>query len=227
MPDWKQVVAKHLRILRFCSSQFVDRTAEEFASHLEDTYDGYLQSGLSDEAALANALSEIERCRGSAFALRLLKENHMSGFTRKVGLPGLLAFALATAISYGLSFAHIQPKIVLLSNGLTLPLPLFWYCLLPLCGMAASLLSWRNGGSHSESMMAAIFPAAALTAVVSLILLVGWIISLFVADSGWNRTMVVPGVALWLAGYAILSGIPLLLGAVATEQVKQLSAKPA
>jgi hypothetical protein len=218
MPDWNNIVRQRLGALRLCSREFAEEVVEELAGHLEDSYRAKVQGGMMNEAALAHAVHEMESCCRKRFALRLLKEDQMSGFTRKVGLPGMLTFAVATAIQWALNAVHVQPKTILLSNGLFLSLPIAWLCLLPFCGAMGSLISRRKGGSHGDGMMAAAFPAGIMAIVLLLIALVGWIISLFVKDSGWNVAIVVPGVALGLVTYVLLTAIPLVLGAAVCER---------
>ncbi len=224
MPDWHQIVRRNLRVLKACSPEFAERVTQELADHLEDLYEGYLRAGLTEEISFQRTVDEAELSL-TTLKLRLLKEDHMNGFTRRVGLPGLLTFASAMAIAWVLDFARIQPRTIWLSNGLFLSLPTVWFCLLPLCGALGAILSRRQGGSRLDGMMAAVFPAAVMGIVLLLIFVAGWAISLFVNDYGWNWALAVPGLALGLASYAILTAIPLLLGAAASERAKRISAR--
>src|SRR6185437_16787861 len=102
-------------------------------------------------------------------------------------LPGLLTFALSMGIDMALRMAHVQPKTILLGNGLPFSLPpISWLCLLPLCGAAGTLVSHRNGGSRLQRIAACLFPSAIMAAVLLTIFVAGFAISLFVPDSGWN-----------------------------------------
>jgi len=227
MPDWKQIVRKNLCVLKACSPEFADKIAEELASHLEDSYEEHLRSGLPEEGALQRILNEIELCRWNWLALRLLKEERMTGFTRKVGLPGLLAFASAMAMEWVLAIAHMHPKTIFLSNGLFLSLPITWMCLLPICGALGAIVSRRNGGSLLDRMIAAAFPAEIASAVLFVVFIVGWVISQFVADSGWNWAFVLPALGLWQTGSALLPAIPLLLGGAAADAANRALARAA
>jgi hypothetical protein len=220
MPDWKLIVRKKLRTLSACSPE----SAEELAGYLEDRYEGYLSDELLERTALQRTLDEIEHSRGKWLALRLLKEDNVKEFTRRMGLPGIVAFATAMVIAWALDAAHIQPKTIFLANGLFLSLPIAWFCLLPLCGALGAIVSSRNGGSRSNQLAAATFPASVMAVVLLLAFVVGWAISLFVKDSGWNWAIAVPGLALWLTTFSILTALPLLLGAVVAEQVRKKSA---
>ena len=218
MPDWKQIVRKHLRVLGVCSPEFT----EELASHLEDSYESSLSEGLKPEAAFRRTASQINRRSRICLTLRIFQEVLMTDFARKVGLPGLLTFALAMGIAMALEMAQVQPKTILLGNGLPLSLPpIAWLCLLPFCGAAGALVSHRSGGSRVQRIAACLFPSAIMAAVLLIIFVAGFAISLFVPDSGWNWALAVPALALWLTGQAILTAVPLLLGAVAGEQMKR------
>lgn len=220
MPDWEQMIRKNLRILHGCSPEFAEKVTEELASHLEDNYEEHLRAGLPEAAAMNRTLDEFELCRRKRLTLRLLKEDGMNGFTRKVGLPGLATFAAAMAMEFALDAAHIQPKIILLSNGLFLPLPIAWICLLPFCGALGAVLSRHNGGSRLDRMMAGAFPAEIMFAVFLLIWVWGWGLSQFLADGSWNWAVAVPALGWWMAGYAILSAMALLLGVTAADRTK-------
>src|SRR5579862_9569340 len=85
MPDWKQVVGKRLRVLGICSPE----CSEELAGHLEDFYEALLHEGVTPGTALHRTLEEVNRRSRIYLTLRILKEVLMTGFARKVGLPGL------------------------------------------------------------------------------------------------------------------------------------------
>ncbi len=219
MPDWKQIVRKHFRVLAVCSPEFT----EELAGHLEDGYEALLCEGLPAEAALHSTMSQIEGRRKSWLMLQLLQEDLMTGFIRKVALPGLLTFAMAMVIAWALELARVQPKTIFLANGLFFSLPIVWLCLLPVCGAAGALFSHRSGGSRLQRIAACLFPSMIMGTVLLLIFVAGFAISRFVPDYGWNWAVAVPGLALWLIGQAILTAIALLLGAgVAEVSAKKL-----
>jgi hypothetical protein len=225
MPDWKQIVRTNLRVLRACSPEFAEEVSEELAGHLEESYERHLRDGLSAEAALQRSLGEIEHARRNWLALRLLKEDRMTGFTRKVGLPGLLTFASAMVIAWALDMAHIQPKTIFLANGLFLSVPTVWLCLLPLCGAVGALVSRRSGGSRLQRIAASLFPSAIMGIVLLLIFVVGFAISRFVPDYGWNWAFVLPGLAFGLVIYTVLTAVSLLLGVAVAEQAKRICAR--
>ena len=219
MPDWNQIVRKNLRVLLVCSPELT----EELAGHLEDIYEGFVQEGVPPEAAFHRTVMQIDCRTEIRLTLRILQEALMTDFTRKVGLPGLLTFALSMGIAVALDMAQVQPKTILLGNGLPFSMPpITWLCLLPFCGAAGALVSRRSGGSWLQCIAACLFPSEIMAAVLLIIFVAGFVISLFAPDSGWNWALAVPSLALWLTGQAILTAVPLLLGAVTGEQIKKV-----
>lgn len=217
MHDWKQLVHKHVRVLEVCSPAL----AEELASHLEESYEASLQQGVLPEAALARTLEQVNRGFQIRFTLRILQEDLMTDFVRKIGLPGLLTLAMASALALVLETARVQAKTILLGNGLPFSVPpVAWLCLLPFCGAAGALASQRSGGSRLQRIAACLFPSTIMAAVLLFIFLTGFVISRFVPDSGWNWALAVPSLALWLTGQVILTAIPLLLGAAAAQRMR-------
>src|SRR5271166_6661827 len=103
MPDWKQIVRKHLRVLAVCSPEFTD----EVATHLEDNYEALLSEGLPTEVAFQHTVGQIEgRCR-VWLVMRFLQEELMTAFIREVALPGLLTSAAACFFYLALALDHI------------------------------------------------------------------------------------------------------------------------
>jgi hypothetical protein len=220
MPDWKQIVRKNLLVLGICSPEL----AVELADHLEDSYEAFLREGLPAEVAFHRTVSQVEGRRKGWLALRLLQEDIMTGFTRKIALPGLLTFALAMVIARALDLAHVHPQSIFLANGLFLPVPIAWLCLLPFCGAAGALVSHRSGGSPLHGITASLFPSAIMGTVLLLILVAGFAISRFTPDSGWNWGLVVPALALWMLSCAVISAMFLALGAGVAERAKRTRA---
>ena len=167
MPDWKQIVRKNLRVVGVCSPEFT----EELAAHLEDSYEAFRREGLPAEVAVQHTIGQIEgRCR-VWLVMRFLQEELMTGFIPKVALPGLLMSAAARLLHWALALDHIRPKVIWLVGG---QLPLWWWCLLPICGALGALLSQRNGGSRLRRMAASQLPSAILCTLVLLLFVVGF-----------------------------------------------------
>jgi hypothetical protein len=170
MPDWKQIVRRKLRGLGGCAPEFT----EELAAHLEDSYDALRCEGLPAEVAFQHTISQIKgRCR-VRLVMRFLQEGLMAGFIREVGLPGLLTSAAACFFYWAIALDHIRSKIIWLLGG---QLPLWWWCLLPICGALGALLSRRNGGSRPQRLVASLVPSAIMGTLILLIFVAGFTLS--------------------------------------------------
>jgi hypothetical protein len=170
MPDWKQIVRKNLGVLGVCSPEFT----EELAAHLEDSYEALLREGLPAEAAFQHTIGQIEgRCR-VWLVMRFLQEELMTGFIRVATLPGLLTSAAAVSFYWALQLGHIRPDVMWLIGGQS---PLWWWCLLPICGALGAVLSQRNRGSWRQRMAASLVPSAILGAFILLIFAAGFTLS--------------------------------------------------
>jgi len=173
MPNWQQVVRKKFGVLGICSPEF----AEELAAHLEDRYEALRCEGLSAEVAFQHTMGQIEGRRRVWLVIRFLQEELMSGFITKIALPGLLTYAAACVFYRALALNCIQPRVIWLLGG---QLPLWWWCLLPICGTLGAVLSQRKGRSRRQRMAAVLFPSAILGTSVLMIFVVGFTISGFV-----------------------------------------------
>jgi len=173
MPNWKQIVRKKLRVLGICSPEF----AEELAAHLEDRYEALRCEGLSAEVAFQHTIGQIEGHYRVWLVIRFLQEELMSGLITKIALPGLLTSAVACVFYWALALNHIQPNVIWLAGG---QLPLWWWCLLPICGALGALLSQRKGRSRLQRIAAALLPSAILCTSVLMIFVVGFTMSGFV-----------------------------------------------
>jgi hypothetical protein len=203
MPDWKQIVRKKLRVLGVCSPEFT----EELAAHLEDNYDALLCEGLPAEVAFQHTIGQIEgRCR-VRLVMRFLQEDLMAGFIREVALPGLLTSAAAGLFYWTLALDHIWDKVIWLVGG---QLPLWWWCLLPICGALGALLSRRNGGSRLQRIAASLLPSWVMGTLILLMFAVGFTLSglvnhyWLVSDRLESMGLVAPGFVIIPAAFSLL-----------------------
>ncbi len=225
MPDWEQIVRKNLRVLGVCSPE----VTEEIAGHLEDSYEALLRDGLPADVALHRTMSQIEGRRKSWLVLRFLQEGLMTGFIRKVALPGLVTSAASWLVSWALMLAHIQPKIILMPRGqlqLCLVLSPWWWGLLPFCGALGALLSQRNGGSRLQRIVASSAPGAIIGVFLLLMFAVVFTFSGFVNREWWDSAHW-EGLGLLLLSFSIIPAAFLLLGAgvaeVSTKKFERLA----
>jgi hypothetical protein len=170
MPDWKQIVRMNLHVLAVCSPEFT----EELASHLEDNYEALLHDGVPEEVAFQHTIGHIEGRPRVRLVMRFLQEELMTGVIREVALPGLLTSAAACFFYWAIALDHIRSKIIWLLGG---QLPLWWWCLLPICGALGALLSRRNGGSRPQRLAASLVPSAIMGIVILLIFVAGFTLS--------------------------------------------------
>jgi len=203
MPDWKQIVRKKLRVLGVCSQEFT----EELAAHLEDNYEALRFEGLPAEVAFQNTITQIEgRCR-IRLVIRFLQEEFMTGFIRQVALPGLLTSAAAGLFYWTLALDHIRDKVIWLVGG---QLPLWWWCLLPICGILGALLSRRKGGPRLQRIVASLLPSWVMGIFILLIFAVGFTLSGSVNHYWWvsdrleSMGLVPPGFVLIPAAFSLL-----------------------
>jgi hypothetical protein len=105
-------------------------------------------------------------------------------------------------------------------------LPLWWWCLLPICGVLGAILSRRNRGSRRQRIAASLLPSAILGTFVVLIFAVGFTVSGFmnhyqlVAARLESMALVPPGFALIPAAFSLLgAGI----AAVSTKEFRRLA----
>jgi hypothetical protein len=190
MPDWKQIVRNDLRVLVVWSPQFI----EELAGHLEDNYEALRCEGLPAEVAFQRTIGQIKGRYKLWLVIRLLQEELMAGFIRKVALPGLLTSAAAWFFYRALALSHISHDVLWLVGGKS---PLWWWCLLPVCGALGALLSQRNRGSRFQRVAASLLPSAILGTFALLIFAAGFTISGLVnhyqsASAGLESLGIVP-----------------------------------
>jgi len=159
--------------------------------------------------AFQHTIGQIEgRCR-VWLVMRFLQEELMTGLIRGVALPGLLTSAAAGFFYWALALNHLPSNVIWLAGG---RLPLWWWCLLPICGVLGAILSRRNGGSRPQRIAASLLPSAILCTLVLLFFVVGFTMSGFV-----NHYQVVSArvesLGLVPPGFALMPVVFSLLGA--------------
>ncbi len=76
-------------------------------------------------------------------------------------------------------------------------------------------------GSRFDRIMAGVFPAGIMFAVLLLMSVAGWAISLSTPDHEWNWAIAIPVLGLWMTGYTILTAIALLLGVATANRIQK------
>ena len=137
----------------------------------------------------------------------------MTGFIHEVALPGLLTSAAASFFYWALELDHIRHRVFWLLDG---QLPLWWWCLLPICGVLGAILSRRNGGARLQRIAASLLPSAILGTLILLIFVVGFTLSGLV-----NHYQLVSGrlesLGLVPPGFVVMPAALSLLGAGIAE----------
>ena len=148
----------------------------------------------------------------------------MTGFIRKVALPGLLTFVATAFVSYAfLALVYFHLKVVWPGTVQFLTLPLVVWCelcLLSICGAFGALFSRRNGGSRLQRIAAALFPSEIMGIAILLVYGIGFAFSRIVPDYAWGGAamewrLLVPG----LLEFVVRPAVFLLVGAGVAERV--------
>ena len=204
MPDWEQLVARHLAAMATPPSRKREIVAE-LASHLEDAYDDARRSGAHERRAMRRALDLVPDWR--QLSRELSEEADMMRRLRTLWLPGVTMGALAMGALLLLTRAGVRPHILWLGGqAVTFYLP--WLLALPVFGALASAWARRAGGSRSESILAGASAAIATAGFFLLMLPIS-----FVADAGVPIGLKLAAFGAFFLGSAVAPGIALLLGA--------------
>jgi len=157
--------------------------------------------------AFQQTIGQIEGRYRVWLVVRFLLEELMTGFIRKVAVPGLLTSAAVGFFYCALALDHIPRRVIWLAGG---QLPLSWWCLLPICGALGALLSQRKGGSRPQRIAASLLPSAILGIFVVLIFAVGFTMSRSVNHYWWGSALleslgiVPPAFVLMPAAFSLL-----------------------
>jgi hypothetical protein len=152
----------------------MDDVTTELASHLEDCYETLLAQGVSEGEAIARALDEFGDSRRLSCEIRRTKrtDGQMNDRTKQLWLPGLASLTAANLLLMVLTYASLQPQLVVERSTVWFPglaltaayLP--WLSSQPLFGALGAWLSRRAGGGRAMRLCAGLFP--------SIVMLVCW-----------------------------------------------------
>ncbi len=212
MPDWQQLVRARLGLLGLPRER-EEEIALELARHLEDVEDNWREQGASAENAAARAMQEVPDWAEFRREIRLAEgEENMNQRTRTVWLPGLITLTLAMGILLALNWAGLRPRIVWLDTRTPQPLVFYlpWLVILPAVGALGAYWSRRAGGRFRERLLAATFPAVALSGLFAVVFLLG---AAFV-DTHVPLALKAMGLVRFLIGWGLIPGAALLGGAL-------------
>jgi hypothetical protein len=167
MPDWEALVHEKLAGSGFEPEELREVVAE-LAGHLEETFEQLRRQGLSEEAAVERAFSQVKNWQDLRRKIQIArrKENIMSDRVRQVWLPGFATLSLSMIL---LALTQIYgPKPWIMSSGhspfVLLYIP--WLLSLPFVGAAGAYLSYRAGGSGRAIFLSTIFSALPFASIV-------------------------------------------------------------
>jgi hypothetical protein len=225
MPDWDGLLGEKLVGLSLEAGERREVIAE-LAGHLEETFEELRQQGLTEEAAVERALSQVRDWQSLRRRIQRarMKENVMTDRVRQVWLPGFLTLFLSVMMLMTIQFFGPQPLFVSASGrGMTAPVTVIyvpWLVSLLLIGAIGAYLAGRAGASARATFLSIMFPVLPHS-----IFFVIWIpVSLILGDHISHNTM--PSALLMgLVGWVVLPGAALLAGGLPVQLLR--SRRPA
>lgn len=204
MENWLQLVQARLQSAQLRVSD-PNAIIAELSAHLEEIYNEARSQGLSDAAALEQALQEIEDWNVLAREISCLKEDCMNYRTKGLWLPALITL-LGTSAALALSqYAGMGPRLVWV-GGWGITLYWAWLATLPIFGALGAYMSRRVETTAKLRLVASLSPALVMLIVMCIILPFG------MAMDGFHFFRLV-GFGLGLINWVAIPGLALLAGA--------------
>jgi hypothetical protein len=231
MPDWEALVGEQFAAISLEPGEPPEVIAE-LAGHLEETFEQLRRQGLSEEAAVERALSQVKNWQSLRRKIQRarVKEDVMTDRVKQVWLPGFLTLFLSVMLLMANEFIGIrlgnEPLIVSAhGSGLRAPLSVIyvpWLVSLLLIGATGAYLALRAGASPRATLLSIMFPVLPHS-----IFFVIWIpVSLILGDYISHNTM--PSALLMgLVGWVVLPGVALLAGGLPVQILKSRRAASA
>ena len=229
MPDWDGLLREKLVGLSLEAGERREVIAE-LAGHLEETFEELRQQGLTEEAAVERALSQVRDWQSLRRRIQRarMKEDVMTDRVKQVWLPGFLTLFLSVMLLMANELIGIKlginPLIVSAhGSGLKAPVAVIyvpWLVSLLLIGAIGAYLAGRAGASARATFLSIMFPVLPHS-----IFFVIWIpVSLILGDHISHNTM--PSALLMgLVGWVVLPGAALLAGGLPVQLLR--SRRPA
>jgi hypothetical protein len=220
MPDWDGLLCQKLVGLSLEAGERREVIAE-LAGHLEETFEELRQQGLTEEAAVERALSQVRDWQSLRRRIQRarMKEDVMTDRVKQVWLPGFLTLFLSLMLLMAIQFFGPQPLFVSASGrGMTAPVAVIyvpWLVSLLLIGAIGAYLAGRAGASRRATLLSIIFPVLPHS-----IFFVIWIpVSLIFGERISHNTM--PSALLMgLVGWVVLPGAALLAGGLPVQLLR-------
>lgn len=210
MLDWQGLVGRKLSGLALDAAE-KNEVHAELAAHLEESYEALLKEGVTEQAAVERALSQVGNWKDlqrRIYSSRNGKDT-MTNRVTQLWLPGLLTFGLSMVSLELAQKLGPRPIILDLDKGTPiLMLYISWLLILPIVGAVGAYLSKRNGGSVRLVLVSSVFPVLPFAVVFMIAIPVGLVINhnlahhivtaaYFSLSVGW---VLAPGIALFAGG---------------------------
>jgi hypothetical protein len=163
MPDWEALVGEQFAAISLEPEERREVIAE-LADHLEETFEHLRRQGLSEEAAVERALSQVKNWQSLRRKIQKarMKEDAMTDRVKQIWLPGFLTLFLSMMLLMLIQFIGPKP-LVLSPHGWRVMAPMaviyvpWLLCLVPIGAMGAYLSS-RAGASQRGTFVSIAFP---------------------------------------------------------------------
>ncbi|MGC1483735.1 MAG: permease prefix domain 1-containing protein [Candidatus Acidiferrum sp.] len=167
MPDWNALVSEQLAGLALEPRESAEVIAE-VAAHLEDICEELLRQGMTEDAAVRRALSQVGHWQNFKRNIVLARtmEKTMTPRVVQFWLPGLLTFLVSMVLLELVQ--KVGPKPIILGLDKGIPILMFytgWLVMLPLAGALGAYLSHRARGSFRIALASSLFPVLPLVVV--------------------------------------------------------------
>lgn len=214
MPDWRELVCRHLFLLPLDAAE-KDEIHAELAAHLEDAYESMLRDRINDAEAAKRTLCLAKDWQDLQRKITLVRsgKDTMTNRVTQLWLPGLAMFLLSGGILALMQIFGLKPWILTKSGDLTVAvLYLWWLIVLPLVGAVGAYLSWRAGGSRRIILLSIVFPVLPFLASILVVLPVSLIFDRFIAHNIAPMSLIFA-----LFGWVLVPAAALLAGGLTTQ----------
>jgi len=220
MPDWDGLLRQKLVGLSLEAGERREVIAE-LAGHLEETFEELQQQGLTEEAAVERALSQVRDWQSLQRRIQRarMKEDVMTDRVRQVWLPGFVALFLSMML---LSVNQVYgPKPLIMSaHGSSMSVPVAviyvpWLLLLVPIGTVGAYLARRAGGSQGAMLLSILFPVLPPLAFFILVFPVALILGDHVAHN-----FMISGLFVGVIAWVVLPGTALLAGGLPVQLLR-------
>ena len=216
MPDWRQLVQLRLGSLALENAEAI-QIVEELAGHLEETYQGLLKDGLTEEIAVCRALDQVGDWRDLKRNIESSRnqEVNMSNRVTQFWLPAFVTLLLSMVLLAVIQVYGPNPWVTPSPGGRLGMIPvavvyLAWLVLLPFVGALGAYLSKRAGGSRRAIYSSVVFPVFPYVAFF----VIGLPIAI-VFDDHFSHNITVPAFLVGLTAWVIFPAAALLAGGLA------------